>query len=84
MFGVRHDSSCFSSCLSWALLLCDSIIFQKRTKPEQTTKLKNGQPIFLDFQAEKSFNRQPRITTENQTTNRDLEINGFLSKRKAN
>jgi len=56
MFGVRHDSSCFSSCLLWALLLSDSIIFQMQNQLEKPPIINVLR--FLKPQAEKSFNRK--------------------------
>jgi len=39
-------------------------LFSKAQRPEQTTKLKMLNQFFLDFQAEKSFNRHLTKKTE--------------------
>jgi len=61
---ARNDHQTFKRILAWSCLLHDSIIFQKRTQPGKTTNLQNAFQFFLDFPAEKSFNREAK--PENQ------------------
>ena len=54
-FLISHNvwstpqSSCFSSCLLWVLLLCDSIIFQTNNQVETKHKVTKRSPDLFNF-----------------------------------